>query len=474
MTNTRSPWPPRTVRVLRAAVGAGLAALLCALPTAAQPVPDAAATETAAPVRIDLPIQEHVLANGLRVVLVPDNTAPTVAVVLYYDVGSRDEDPGRSGFAHLFEHMMFQGSANVGKGQHFVYIARNGGEMNGTTSEDRTNYFQTVPSDRLDLALWLESDRMMSLDVSQENLDNQRVVVQEERRQRYDNVPYRIAWMNFFDAIGESWPYQHSTIGSMEDLNAATLDDVRAFFDLHYKPNNAVLVLAGDIESQDALARVNRWFGEIPAGELPPRPDVRDVRFSQPIVMETTDPLASRPMVTLAWRVPSAPDPQADVSTLLGQLLANGQSSRLYSRMVRQDASALSVSAGSRGRRAEDVFTVYALGTGPDPAVLQQTLLEEISRLAQDGPTEEELEAARRALTRQVVQTTETNQGRALSIGRDVLYYGDPHRGLQAPTRWATISPQDVQTYVQTWLTPENMATLIVRPAPAQDQEAAE
>src|SRR5687768_4073704 len=211
-----------------------------------------------------LEIEEYFLQNGLRVVLNRDDAVPVVAVAVYYNVGSRNERDGRTGFAHLFEHMMFQGSENVKKAEHFQYIMKAGGTMNGTTSTERTNYFETLPSNQLPLALWLESDRMRSLKVTQENLDNQRHAVQEEKRLRYDNQPYINAFLRINELIFKNPANAHSTIGSMEDLDAATIDDVREFFRVFYAPNNAVLCIVGDFEEQEARSLVEKYFGGIP------------------------------------------------------------------------------------------------------------------------------------------------------------------------------------------------------------------
>ncbi len=220
---------------------------------------------------LNIPIKEYKLDNGLRVILSEDHSAPSYSIAITYDVGSRDEKEGRTGFAHLFEHMMFQGSENVGKGEHFSLVITNGGTMNGTTSQDRTNYFETLPSNQLDLGLFMESDRMRSLVVNQGNLDNQRNAVQEEKRMGQDNQPYG----NTMDTVNatafDSFAYKHSVIGSMEDLNAATVQDVQAFFKRYYAPNNAVLTLVGDFKSDEALAQIKKYFGAIPAQPQSPQ-----------------------------------------------------------------------------------------------------------------------------------------------------------------------------------------------------------
>src|SRR5437667_12711843 len=209
-------------------------------------------------------IEEYTLANGLRVVLNKDEAIPVVSVAVYYNVGSRNERPGRTGFAHLFEHMMFQGSANVPKAGHFQYIMKAGGTMNGTTSSERTNYFETLPANQLPLALWLESDRMRSLSVTQENLDNQREAVKEEKRLRYDNQPYVNGFLRLFEMSFKNPANAHSTIGSMEDLDAATVRDVQEFFRIYYAPNNAVLSVVGDFDRAQLGSMIEKYFTTIP------------------------------------------------------------------------------------------------------------------------------------------------------------------------------------------------------------------
>src|SRR5437667_7903922 len=216
-------------------------------------------------------IEEYTLANGLRVVLNKDEAIPVVSVAVYYNVGSRNERPGRTGFAHLFEHMMFQGSANVPKAGHFQYIMKAGGTMNGTTSSERTNYYETLPANQLPLALWLESDRMRSLAVTQENLDNQREAVKEEKRLRYDNQPYVNGFLRLFEMSFQNPANAHSTIGSMEDLDAATVEDIREFFRIYYAPNNAVLSIAGDLDQTETRSLIEKYFSAIP-GQPPPPP----------------------------------------------------------------------------------------------------------------------------------------------------------------------------------------------------------
>src|SRR5919199_5566672 len=225
-------------------------------------------------VRVDF--KETTLKNGLRVITVEDHSAPVIAVSVTYNVGSRDERQGRTGFAHLFEHMMFKGSENVGSGEHFYLIFNNGGTMNGTTNEDRTNYFEALPANQLDLALFLEADRMRSLAITKDNLDNQRNAVQEERRLGVDNQPYGKSGEIQQELLYDNFAYKHSVIGSMEDLNAATVEDVAAFFKMYYAPNNATLVLVGDFKTDKALAKIRNSFEGIPSQPAPPAIDTTE------------------------------------------------------------------------------------------------------------------------------------------------------------------------------------------------------
>src|SRR3954463_13561895 len=249
-----------------------------------------------------LKLEEYSLENGLRVVFNQDNTIPVVSLAVYYDVGSRNEREGRTGFAHLFEHMMFQGSENVPKAGHFQYVMKAGGTMNGTTSSERTNYYETLPASQLPLALWLESDRMRSLAVTQENLDNQREAVKEEKRLRYDNQPYVNGFLRLFEMSFKNPANAHSTIGSMEDLDAATVDDIREFFRIYYAPNNAVISIAGDFDQAETRTLIEKYFGSIPSQPEPPPVDVAEpveVASHQDLFV---DKLAPVPAFALGWK----------------------------------------------------------------------------------------------------------------------------------------------------------------------------
>ena len=278
------------------------------------------------------------LDNGLRLVTAPASTGQVASVNLWYDVGSRHEVPGRTGFAHLFEHLMFQGSGNVTKAEHFDLVERLGGDINASTSTDRTNYYETVPTHALDLILWLEADRLATLreGMTQEVLDNQRDVVKNERRQRYDNQPYGTALERILRlAYPEGHPYHHPTIGSMADLDAADLDYVKSFHELHYGPDNCVLTVVSDLEPQDVLARVEKYFGPIPARSTVP--EIPDPSLTTPLAGPVRDDVTETvpaPGVFLGFRVPAYGERGFDVMHLASAVLGQGQGSRLYRSLV--------------------------------------------------------------------------------------------------------------------------------------------
>ena len=310
---------------------------------------------------VKIPIQQFTLKNGLRVVLSEDHSAPTYSICVTYDVGSRDELPGHTGFAHLFEHMMFQGSEKVGKGEHFILIENNGGGMNGTTNQDRTNYFETLPANQLDLGLFLEADRMKSLAVTQANLDNQRNAVQEERRLRVDNQPYGKTSEAISETAYDDFGYKHSTIGSMTDLNAASLDELKEFFRIYYAPNNAVLALVGDFREQEALAKIKQYFEGIPSQPEPKRPDMTEPQQTAERQKTVEDGFAQVPRLDVVYKIPAYNDPDYMPLSVLMSILGSGQSSRLYQELVKEKQLAANVFANAGARRATGLATVIAL-----------------------------------------------------------------------------------------------------------------
>src|SRR5579872_3829212 len=258
------------------------------------------------------------LENGLRVIIVPDHTAPVFSISLTYNTGSRNEKPGHTGYAHLFEHLMFEGSANVGKGEHMLLVQNYGGSMNGSTNNDQTNYFEELPKNQLDMALFLESDRMRGLNLTQANLDNQRNAVQEERRLRVDNQPYGKSTEELDGMAYDAFPYHHSVIGSMEDLNAASMDDFKEFFRIYYAPNNVVMVLAGDLDSKETLAKVKKYFGDIPRQPTPPPVDGTEPEHNMERHTTLNDALARLPQYNAVYLAPPGNTADAYALQVLG------------------------------------------------------------------------------------------------------------------------------------------------------------
>lgn len=412
------------------------------------------------------PLQQFSLPNGLRVILCEDLAVPVVSVALYYDVGSRNEKFGRTGFAHLFEHMMFQGSENVPKAAHFQYIFNAGGTMNGTTSTERTNYYETLPASHLPLALWLESDRMRSLKVTQENLDNQRNAVQEEKRLRYDNQPYVNAFLRINELIFSNPANAHSTIGSMEDLDAATIDDVQEFFRIYYAPNNAVLAIVGDFESAEATKLVHKYFAAIPSQPPPPAVDVsepEDVAQSQEIY---EDKLAPAPAFVLGWKIPQRRTPDFYALSLAADLIFEGDSSRLYQKLVKGDESVVSIQGGIDERRGPSALYIFALPKpGEGVADIRDQIFEEIRSLRISGPTAAEMEKLQNSLCNDVVRGRQSTMYRAQRLAEYALYDGDPTLFDSELDQYLAITPEQIRSAVERYLDVENRVVLDIVPA---------
>ena len=427
-----------------------------------------------------VPIEEHRLANGLRVILSHDPDAPIVGVNLWYDVGSKHERPGKTGFAHLFEHMMFQGSEHVSKAEHLSLIQEAGGTLNATTWLDRTNYFETLPSHELDLALWLESDRMASLlpAMTQEKLDNQRDVVKNERRQSVDNQPYG-TWDEKLQELAypPDHPYHHSTIGSMQDLEAATLDDVREFFATYYCPNNAVLTIAGDFERDAALASVEHYFGPIPANpNLPPPPPVDlPERLGSEVRKVVADrvPLAR---VYLAYRIPPFGSAGFDATEVAADVLATGRASRLYGRLVRETRLAQDVVAFPLpfvGGAA--LLALWATARpGVEIARLEEALLAEIDALGERGPTASELERVRNLHRARIESSLERVGERADRLSMYECLFGDAARVNAEVTRYSSVDADQVIDAVRDRLGTDNRVVLTYVPAEEPGEQDAQ
>ncbi len=420
-----------------------------------------------------LPIVRRQLENGLRVVMSPDRTVPTVAVAVYYDVGSRNEVRGRSGFAHLFEHMMFQGSANVGKGEHFVLIGNRGGRANGTTSHDRTNYFETLPSNELALGLWLEADRMKSLAVTGENFENQRLTVKEERRQSYDDRPYANSMLRINDlAYGDYWPYAHSTIGDMQDLDDAPLEAVQQFFDAYYKPNNAVLAIVGDFDPDEAMELVRRYFGDIERGPIPPyEPGELEPQTAERTEV-MTDRLADLPAFHVAYHIPQSRTEDHYALEVLGMVLGDGDSSRLYQELVKEKEIVSQLSIGTDDRRGPDLFSFFGvMASDHEPEEARTAIYAALEKVASEGITERELQKARNRLNAYFVFGLQSNLSRAKQLAEFELYWGNAELIRAELGRYLAVTAEDVKRVAGEYFAATNRTVLDVVPTEAEGEE---
>ncbi|MCA0892254.1 M16 family metallopeptidase [Microbulbifer agarilyticus] len=417
---------------------------------------------------IDLPFHKEVLDNGLTVIVHEDHKAPVVALNIWYKVGSKDESPGKTGFAHLFEHLMFNGSENY-PGEYFEPFQRSGAtDMNGTTNNDRTNYFETVPTGALDMAMWMESDRMGHFKgaISQEKLDEQRGVVKNEKRQG-ENVPYGKA----FDVIAASTfpsdhPYSWSTIGSMEDLDNASLEDVKQWFSEYYQPANAILVIAGDITVPQAMDMARKYFGNIPSTSVPP--EIK--HWELPSQVNKRKEMTGRvPQTRIykVWNVPAIGSADEDALDLMTSLLANRKNSLLYRRLVRDEQVATSVSAYYYGRQlAGQLIITVDVKPGQSVEKVEKLLNEELRQFADNGVSADELRRIKQSQFASVVKGLEKIGGfggKTDILARSEFYYGDPAALIDGLDDYAKVSVSDVQDAAQKWLKPEHF-TLVISP----------
>ncbi len=417
------------------------------------------------PKPLQIPIKQFKLDNGLRIVLSEDHSAPTYAISVTYNVGSHDERPGRTGFAHLFEHMMYQGSENVGKGEHMILVDNNGGEMNGTTSEDRTNYFEALAANQLDLGLYLEADRMRSLVISQANLDNQRNAVQEERRLGIDNQPYGKTGEVIQEMAFDNFANKHSVIGSMEDLNAATVKDVQDFFRTYYAPNNAVLTLVGDFQQEEALAKIKKYFGDIPSQTAPPAPDLSEPKQKGERRKTIEDAFAQTPRIDVVFKIPPGNTDDWYALYVLGNALGTGQASRLYQSLVKDKELAVNVFSFVEEHRGPSTFDIAILARpGKDLKEVEKALYAEIDRLKTESIADWELQKVRMLTRRQTAQRLQSTLYRAFLIGEMAVFFNDPNLINTKFSKIQSISKDDVQRVAKAYLSDENRTVVVTLP----------
>ena len=429
-----------------------------------------ARAEAGAAPEIQIPIEQYTLKNGLRIVLSEDHAAPTVSLCVTYDVGSRNERPGHTGFAHLFEHMMFQGSQNVGKGEHLILVRVNGGDVNGTTSHDETNYYERVPANQLDMALFLESDRMRALRITQANLDNQRSTVQEERRLRMDNQPYGKTNETLEDLAYDNFAYKHSTMGSMADLNAASLDDVAQFFKTYYAPNNAVLTLVGDFKSAEALAKVQKYFEDIPEQAAPPSVDMAEPAQTAERRTVVEDSFARLPRLDIVYKTVPANTPDFYALDMLGDILFGGSSSRLYQKLVKEKSVALQVAGGLDLRRGPALFQAFTLlKPGQDSGEVEKLIYEEFERVKTDGVSPAEMQKVLIQDRRQQAESLVSTMSRARTLGQYAVYFHDPGLINSILAKYSEVTPADIQRVARQYLGPGERTVVLTNPrAPAE------
>ncbi|MEE8279040.1 MAG: pitrilysin family protein [Thermoanaerobaculia bacterium] len=420
-----------------------------------------------APTAPSFPIERHTLDNGLRVILQPDASLPLVAINLWYHVGSKNERPKRTGLAHLFEHMLFQGSQHVGTNDHFRYLQQVGGVANGSTWVDRTNYFETLPAHYLDLGLWLESDRMGFLlpAIDQKKLDTQREVVMNERRERVDNQPYGRAFERIHELLypGDH-PYHWPVIGYMEDIAAATLEDLEEFFRTYYAPDNAVLTLTGELDTQRALERVIRYFGEIPRGEgVPPvRVDTGHQAGEQHETMADEVQLAR---VYFAYATPPLGTQEWYAGDLLATALSDGKSSPLYRDLVYEQQIAQDVSAYNIPMELGSTFLLAATAK-PEVEIgqVERALEDQLARAREEGPSEDDVERARQRQLTAIFDRLQSVDERADLLSMYTTYFDDPQRIFQEFHRYLAIEASELKDFSARFLTSSRRVVLQVVP----------
>jgi predicted Zn-dependent peptidase len=414
---------------------------------------------------VTIPFKLFKLKNGLTVILSEDHTAPTYSIAVVYNVGSRDEKAGRTGFAHLFEHMMFQGSENAVKGEHMALVSQNGGSLNGTTDNDRTLYYETLPANQLDLGLFLEADRMGKLAITQASLDNQRNAVQEERRLRVDNQPYGKTFEAVDDLAFDTFSYKHSVIGSMDDLNAASLQDVQEFFTRYYAPNNATIAIVGDFKTDEALAKVTKYFESIPSQPTPPRPDISQPEQKAERRKQLEDPFAQFPRIDIVYRIPAGDSADYYPLSVMSRVLSGGQSSRLYQKLVKDTEVAFSAGAGAGQRPGPSLEQIsVTVRPGKDLAAVEKMVYDEVAKLQTEPVEDWEMDKVRMTLRRNQVSSAQSTLGRAANLAVTYVEFGDANLVNTEYQKLASVTKADIERVAKKYLVETNRSVIITMP----------
>jgi zinc protease len=456
----------KTLCLMLLAVAAGCAPATTPV-TTPQPAPAAAVTP-----QMTIPVEYHRLDNGLKVVLSPDRTSPTAVVAVYYNIGFRIEPRDRTGFAHLFEHMMFQGSQNLGKMEFIRLIQSNGGTLNGSTRFDHTNYFQIVPSHTVETVMWAEADRMRGLDITQENLTNQQEVVKNEVRVNVLNQPYGgFPWLDLPQYANTNWYNAHNFYGDLEDLDAATLVDVQSFFDTYYAPNNAVLVVTGDIDSAQTLAWAKKYFGDIRSAPQPAQPDISEPRQEQEKRFTKEDKLANRPALAIGWQMPRRGTAEYYAMGLIEQLLSTGRDSELYQELVQRRGLTGDVSGGINllgnmfNINGPVLYTVYLFHDRertPEQIIgAIDSVVERVRTTPVDAATLERMKTKMRSAWYTQMEAF-NGFGRADLLASFALFDDDPAMINRIEPEFARITPELIQRTAQEYLRPTNRTILMI------------
>jgi zinc protease len=433
--------------------------------------------------QLRIPLEKYTLANGMRVILSPDSSVPVVTVYIIYGVGARVEERGRTGFAHLFEHMMFQGSENAPKGTHFRLVEANGGSLNGSTHPDYTDYFEVLPSNRLEVGLWLESDRMRALAINKESLDNQREAVKQERRLSFDNQAYATAIVDRWPELAfRNWQNSHSLIGSFEDLNAATVDDVARFFRTYYAPNNAVLVLSGDIKIPEAKRLVEQYFADIPSQPRPATPDMSEPPQTEPRQDVYKDKLAKVPALVIGYPGPARRTPEYNALVMLDLVLTGGDSSRFQQHLVKGRKSVIQYEAnlgwpfaGSTDYKDPGVYAMMLLY---NPSFRSEQILaqveEELEKIRTEGVDEAELERTRTYLRSSRIRQLQSSRSRAIFLGRYELLDGNPEYVNTELADLLAVTSAGIRNAAREYFDPRKRTVLDIVPANEGGESAGE